>query len=60
MDCPQACDYGSLKEFLASVQSKDITLLTLQDARHELLKCPERAEVLSGMISWLTRQAAAP
>ena len=55
MCCVQACDYGKLKEFLGAVKSKDVTLLTVEGARHEVLFSPERDWVLHSMIEWLTR-----
>ena len=51
----QACDYGKLHEFLGAVRSKDVTLSTVEGARHELLKGPECEQVLESMIMWLTR-----
>ncbi|EIE26115.1 alpha/beta-hydrolase [Coccomyxa subellipsoidea C-169] len=38
----KACDYGKLKGFLGAVESKDVTLLTVEGARHEVLMSPER------------------
>lgn len=51
----QACDFGKLQGFLKAVKSKDVTLLTVEGARHELLKGPERQQVLNSIIAWLTR-----
>ena len=53
--CMQACDYGKLKDFLGAVKSKDVTLLTVEGARHEVLMSPEREHVLQSIIAWLTR-----
>lgn len=51
----QACDYGKLQDFLGAVKSRDVRLSTVTGARHELLKGPERKQVLSSMIAWLMR-----
>ncbi|BDA44401.1 probable monoglyceride lipase [Coccomyxa sp. Obi] len=51
----QACDYGKLQEFLGAVKNKDVTMSKVEGARHELLKGPEREQVLNSIIAWLTR-----